>query len=1035
MDRQPVTFNFSSGLDTNTDPKQVQVGKFLSLVNSVFTEAGELSKRNGFGPLPPLSTSATFVTTLGDNLTAIGTSVQALSKSTSQWINKGSLIPLDLSTLPVGRSSLNQTQCDAVIAPNGLVCAVYSEVNNATSDYKYSIQNTITGQYVVNPTLIPAGTGTISGSPRVFLLANYFIIAFNNTVSAANHLQYVAVAWANPTVVTAPSDLASSYVPAASLAWDGVVVGNYLYFAYNSTTGGQSVKINYLTNNLTLTSPTSFTAATDKGQIFTMCADITGASPVIYCAFYDSGGTTGYVVAVDNSLNKRMSATQFISSNTVYNLASTAQNGAVTIAWEVANAYSYDSAIPTNLLNSVTVTLPATVTTGTVGSTVNFLRSVGLASKACLFNGTMYMLVEYASSLQPTYFLVDILGNIISRFAYGNGGATLDASKAYLPNGLPQTQVIGTAINAAYLFKDLIQSQNTTGLVQSIGKAGASNIYSQTGVNLATIDFTSSTLNTVEIASTLNLSGGMLWSYDGQTVCEQGFHVFPDNIECTWSASGGSIHAQPDGSTNTNAYYYQVVYQWTDANGNIVSSAPSIPIAVTTTSNGTSGSITVNIPTLRLSYKTGVKILIFRWSVGQQLYYQTTSISAPTLNDPTTDSIAYVDTHADSSILGNSLIYTTGGVIENTAGPAAIAVALFDDRLWLIDAEDQNQLRYSKQVIEATPVEMSDLFSIYVAPSTGAQGSTGTLKCLFPMDDKLILFKKDAMYWINGTGPDNTGTSNQYSQPIFITSTVGCSNQNSIVMSDAGLMFQSDKGIWLLPRGAGSPVYVGLPVRQFNQFAVNSAVSVPGTTQVRFTLENGVILMYDYFYGQWGTFVGPYAISSCLYSGLHTLIDKYGNVLQETPGVYLDNGNAVLLGFVTGPIHLAGIAGYQRLVEFIITASYISPHQLETSVAYDFGAFSEQALVTPDNFAGNYGSDSLYGQGIPYGGKAPLEQWRAQVQRQRCQSFQIAIQEKFDPSFSTMPGAGFTMSAITGWVGIKRARRPIRSANTVGLGG
>jgi hypothetical protein len=72
-------------------------------------------------------------------------------------------------------------------------------------------------------------------------------------------------------------------------------------------------------------------------------------------------------------------------------------------------------------------------------------------------------------------------------------------------------------------------------------------------------------------------------------------------------------------TTNEDAYYYQVIYQWTDSQGNIINSAPSVPVGVSTTGNGNTGSITLQIPTLRLSYKSNVKILIYRWSVGNDL--------------------------------------------------------------------------------------------------------------------------------------------------------------------------------------------------------------------------------------------------------------------------------------------------------------------------------------------------------------------------------------------------------------------------------
>jgi hypothetical protein len=52
-------------------------------------------------------------------------------------------------------------------------------------------------------------------------------------------------------------------------------------------------------------------------------------------------------------------------------------------------------------------------------------------------------------------------------------------------------------------------------------------------------------------------------------------------------------------------------------------------------------------------------------------------------------------------------------------------------------------------------------------------------------------------------------------------------------------------------------------------------------------------------------------------------------VLQETPGVYLDNGNPVLMSFLTGFIQLAGISGYQRIYEIQLLGQYVTPHLLQ----------------------------------------------------------------------------------------------------------
>lgn len=1022
IQKQSAPLNFAQGLDTKTDSRQVQFGKFLKIDNSVFTTGNLLGKRYGYNPLTKLpNTSYTDLTTFGGNLTAIGNNLQAYSSGNESWTNKGNLQPLSLSVLPTARSALNQTQCDSAIASNNLVCTVYTEINNGANTYKYTIQDVTTGQYFINPTTIPSGTGTASGSARVFILGGYFIIVYTVSVSSSPHLRYVAVSQNNPTVVTTPTDLASGYGATNRLSWDGIVLNNNLYIAYDTSSGGQQIQILFLTSGLSLSAPVSF-----SGQIATimsLCVDTTSSNPLIYAAYYDSASSTGFSFAVDSLLNKRMTPTEMIISGTVDNITCTAQNGVLTVAYEVANTYSYDSGIPTNFLDSVTVTLPATVTTGTVGSTTTFIRSLGLASKAFIFNSTMYMLGVYQSALQSTYFLIDLSGNIISRFAYENAGG-------YLALGLPQAQVIGTDVYIAYLYKDLLESQSTNGLAASVGPAGLSNIYSQTGVNLITFDFTSSTLNTAEIGGTLNLTGGYLYSYDGQTLAEQGFHLFPDNVEVSTSGTGGSITAQQ--------YFYQVVYEWTDAAGNINRSAPSVPVSVTTT--GSTSTNTINIPTLRLTGKSNVKIQIYRWSTANQIYYQITSLTAPLLNNKSADSVTYTDTAADTSIIGNNIIYTNGGVVEDIAGPASVAIALFDDRVWLIDAEDQNLLWFSKQVIEATPVEMSDLFTLYIAPSTGAEGSTGDLSCLFPMDDKLILFKENAIYYLNGTGPDNTGANSQYSQPIFITSNVGCSNQKSIVLTPAGLMFQSNKGIWLLGRGLDT-TYIGAPVEGFNSSTVNSAQSLPGTTMVVFTISTGQTLMYDYYYGQWGTWTGVRPVSSTLYQDSHTVIDQYGNVLQQTIGSYLDNNNPVLMSFVTSWLNLTGLQGYQRGYFFYLLGQFLSPHFIQVGLAYDYNpSFFTAPLIKPTNYSLPYGGMSPYGQGS-YGGpaktpgtygQADIENWRVFLKKQRCQAFQISIQEVYDPSMGSPAGAGFTLSGLNIIYGSKNSFRPISASQSVG---
>lgn len=1016
--KQNININFSQGVETKTDPWQVPVGKFLSLINTIFTKGGLLQKRNGYAALPALPMPASYITTFNGDLTAVGTSLQALSSGYGSWVNRGNIQPCSLSVLPLIRNNLNQSQCDAAISTNGLICTVYTQVNNSTNSFFYAIADSVTGQNIIQPTALVANA--TYGFPRVFLLGQYFVVIYTATNGGGTALRYIAVSAANPTNVTSPTNIAASYTPSTGQAFDGVVYSGNLFLAWNDASSG-GIKMTYLTSQLVLVSTVN-PDNTNVATLVSVTADT--KQSLIWVSYYDSGTSTGFTFATDTMLATVVAPQEIISTGSVLTLTSSAISGTNTIFYELAHNYSYDSGVPSHILESITCT-----TTPVVGSPVVVERGVGLASKSFFIGSTIYMLVAYQSPYQPSYFLIDSSGNIVSRIAYGNGGG-------YLTHGLPGVSVSGQTASVPYLFKDLIAAVNKNTNVPAGSQVAG--IYSQTGINDVTFNLGAG-VQSVEIGNNLNLAGGITWAYDGYSLTEQNFFLWPDSVEATGTATtGGNLSAQK--------YFYQVIYQWTDNQGNSFQSAPSVPVLKDISASMTStNTITLQGPNLRLTYKTAnpVKIVIFRWSSAQQVYYQVTSITAPLLNGVSTDSWTFTDTMADSAILGNSIIYTNGGVLEDVGPPSFSEMFLFDDRVWGIDSEDPNLLWPSKQVIEATPVEFSDPLTMYIPPSLGAQGPSGNLTCGFPMDDKGILFKKSSLAYFNGTGPDNTGANSQYSPPLLITSTLGCSNQKSIVFTPGGLMFEfaSEAGnqIWLLARDL-STSYIGAPVESLTQNAtVQSAVNIPGTNQVRFTLSSGITLMYDYYYQQWGTFSGVPAISSTLYQGLHTYINAQGQAYQESPGSYLDGSNPVLVSFTTGWLNLAGLQGYILAHWFYLLGKYLSPHKLMCSVAYDYNPGPSQGtLVAPTNFAPTYGGAesngqyTVYGQDSPYGGGGNVENARVFLDRHRCSAFQINIQEVYDPSFGVMAGAGLTLSGINLVYAAKSGWRPISAAHDFG---
>jgi len=1005
LQKQPISLVFNQGLNLKADPYQIPLGQFAALENTTFTTTGRLSKRNGFKNITNLpNATQTTLTTLNQNLIATGSNLYAYSSDTNAWLNQGTVQPVSMSVQPLVRVSTSQSAPDAAVTSNGLTCLVYTD----SGQVYYQVSDSNTGQQVVQRQAL--GANTYDG--RAFLCGQYFMVTYLLNTSGNITLNYVAIPTNMPSSPKAAANIGSG-LRVSNCGYDGVVANDVLYLGW--ATLANTMNLGAVTQFLVVASPAVIPSAT--ARLVSLTADTSGSTANIWMSYWDDGSGNGYSTLYSHNLLQVLAPVQIITTTQINEITSTVNSTVLNVVYENANTYGTgpNSSTKTDYISTLTCT-----TAGVVSSPTIVLRSVGLASKSFLAsNSQIYFLATYGETSQPSYFLVNTAGTIVMRLAYSNGGG-------YQASQILSNVTLLTSGNyvTPYLIKDFLTTINKN--TNNASGTPVNAIYTQTGINLVTFGINTSGQYSSEIAGALHLTGGQVWEYDGVKPVELGFHVWPENQAATFTNSGGNITNQQ--------YYYQFTYEWTDNQGNLHRSAPSIPLGVNVTS-GSTNTVTLYVPTLRLTAKVSpnpVRIVGYRWSAAQQVYYQFTSVTSPTLNDPTVDLVTITDTLSDASILGNAILYTTGGVIENIAPPASVHSTLFNNRLWLVDAEDRNLLWYSKQVIEAVPVEMSDLLTIYVAPTTGAQGSTGPIQALAAMDDKLIIFKQDAIYYINGIGPDNTGANSGYSDPIFISSAVGCSNPSSIVLTPNGLMFQSDKGIWLLGRGLDTQ-YVGAPVEAYNSNTINSAQAIPATNQVRFVLSDNTTLVYDYFFQQWCTFNNIYAISSTLYQGYQTYLNSYGAVFQETPGTYLDGSQPVLMSFTTSWINVAGLQGYERLYQLLFLGTYLSPFKMNIGLAYDYNpSTTQQTQIVPDNYVAAWGGENVWGGGPAFGGPGNVFQARLFPQKQKCESFQVTMQEVYDSSYGVNSGAGLSLSGMNLVVGLKKGYRPNKAAQSFG---
>lgn len=1072
LQKETVTLNFAQGLDTLDDPNQLALGKFVSLTNTVFIKAnsggvGSLKKRNGFMPLANTLSSVSYLTNYNGALVGIGQgSIQQYSANAGAWINQGYYQPVSLTTQSLIKNAYSQTQMDSAIAPNGIGCLAYTQgdVNNT---YNYALFDSSTGQIVSQPTPLPvvSTTSFAFGLPKIFNLGSSFFLVYG--VSSQSGLVATQVNNYAPFSVVATNVVSRSlYQTSLSLfstatlgsissngsIFDGTVASSNIVLSYISNADanngasliGAKISPSFVVSSASISFGSYTSAAISvcfDQSTSTVYTTISSSSQLTYFGTnYNFAQSFSPQVAFVGSFSMNFNIlggfTAGLGLYGVPNITSLAANGVMQSFYQVAtyfNELANTSILPyraDNIINRPVTSI------GVVGSESLIGPNMGLASKPFTMNGGTYLFGASYSNFQSSYFLINSTGSVISQFAYGNGGG-------YYYYGVPFVSTFGKSASIPYLIKDLIVPINNSGIAtnqiaNSVSSIAIANpFFTQTGINQIKFSFTSSSISAKQAGNTLSVNGGLLWSYDGLNLTENNFFFYPDVISAISTIVSSSAAKQ---FTTAQSYQYQVIFENTDGQGNVYRSSPSVGATINAAGAVGSAIMTISCSTPRLTYRpqtSPVKITLYRWSQAQQIYYKLYSVAwtgsnlsgsltstlsvsqlIPSISPATspfyTDSLIFKDWTPDSAITGNDILYTSNNVVEDTPAPSFIATDIFDERFWGISAED-GSVWYSKPIVKNTPIEMNSLFSLFIPPIQTSQGTAQKPLCLAPMDEKQIMFCKSAILYISGSGPDITDSNNQYSEPTQIPSQVGCSNQNSIVQTPMGLMFQSDNGIWLLGRDLAVK-YIGKEVEGYNASNVTSAVCVPGTNEVRFSLDNGQRLVYDMLAGQWASFSAPATIqSSTIYNGLDTFVTSTGSVYQETPNAYLDGAVPVVMSFTTGWINLSGLQGYARAYWMEILGSFQSPHTYTVGIAYDYNpAIVQTAKISPYNTIGS--------------GSA-VEQWEVAFQRQQCQSFQLTFTE----ISSGTAGAGVVISGISLTYGKKKTfARNISSRNKIG---
>ena len=968
--RQRVSIPFSEGLDTKTDRQQEALGSFRVLENVIFETINKLRKRRGYDQIHTLELGtekriidAKQITTFKDELCLLNeTDFYSRSDITEKWTNKGKIFSAFPTSDTVVRDSFSHSSVDCIQLED-LDVYTYQD----SGGVRVSVKDSISGSYLISNVLISA-VGTI---PKVTHINNNVFIFFVD----GTDIKYRRFNIIDPTVIE-PEQTVDSNLSATDKKYDIELISQAIFVSYNSNTAGGTLSFFKVNEDETVSSVIEV-AGEVADKALSLTTDINSR---VICTWSDNSDikvmmfnfTLGVQILIPTSIETIAGVTNTCLIET--------DNGNYDIFYEVSAGITKNYFVKYN-----TVDLSATVGTPSI-----VLKSVGLASKPFRHNSITYVTTVHESALQSTYFVTDINGDIITKI-------NSDLAGGIIPdNGLTKVpQINDNEFLIAGQIKGRTVEDNNT-------------FFSLLGINSTVLNFNKEDPYTNEVqGDNLHITGGYLQAYDGNETVEHGFHVFPEDLLNNSTATvGGSI---PDGT-----YQYAAVYSWTDNQGQQHKSAPSIGFEVILTGGTATQTQSIDVPSLRLTDKTNVILDLYRTEDAGTVFYKVTDTFNPIYNDKTVDVVTIVDTTSDTNLIDNEILYTTGGVLDNIAAPSCSIITSFGNRIVLAGLEDENKLVYSKIRFENQPIEFNDSLTI----NTKAQG--GAITALKAMDEKLVIFKDEAIYYMIGDGPNNIGEQDDFTEPELVSSEIGCIQVNSVVLTPLGLFFKSKKGIYVLNRNMQLG-YIGAPVEVFNDLSITSAITIPQENQVRFTTSDGDALVYNYFTNKWATFTNHLALSATSVGSDYYFLRPDGVIYKENLDKFSDNGSPINIELSTGWISFAGLQGFQRVYKLFLLGQFKSPHKLRIRIAYDFNeAFIQEKIINVSDFTDNnaYGDYSPYGEPetTPYGGEGNVYQLRLDLKKQKCQSIKIRIEE----IQHTTPGEGLTLSNVAFEVGAKK---------------
>lgn len=264
------------------------------------------------------------------------------------------------------------------------------------------------------------------------------------------------------------------------------------------------------------------------------------------------------------------------------------------------------------------------------------------------------------------------------------------------------------------------------------------------------------------------------------------------------------------GTLPPGLYQACAVYEYIDADGRRHRSAPSNIVSWTVTGAADDGA-TLTISAFsafeREVSTTAHQTAVHVYCTGPDgaIFYRVTSNEKA----PAAYSIFY---NVDFAVLNEpnpaaEILYTVGDVLPNQPAPAHRFGCVAGNRLALGGLFDPRIGEISKFFRPNEPAQFTRAEPFrFVLPEA--------MTAISYLDGQVVAFSENGIYLVNATSPPNDQGFPALPTPDRLPTDVGALLDTPVIELPAGLVFQSRRGLYLLPRGFGPPKYLSGPMKE-----------------------------------------------------------------------------------------------------------------------------------------------------------------------------------------------------------------------------